>query len=88
MSYYGWENRETWLIASYIHADTFWAQAGTGMYIDGCDENDYAEWVENCICEVYDLSSELTKDLIAASLARVNWNQIIDSFAPENLEES
>ena len=84
MSYEGWENYETWLVALWIGNDQGLYEAVREM-ADGSPET-----IKDFILEFNPLADKanLWSDLMNAALQSVNWEEIAADYAPEETIDS
>jgi hypothetical protein len=81
-TYYGWTNRETWLVSLWLNNDPIsYSMFSEALGLD-TDDLEKAQWLKNQIeVEMYDLPLEasLWCDLLGTALARVDWREVVEN---------
>ena len=80
-TYSGWSNREAWIMNLWLANDETYCDEGRRI-IKTCDEYEQAERLESLIRDEIEGSLEesgLLGDLLAVSLGRISWQEIIEN---------
>lgn len=80
-AYRGWSNRETWIMNLWLANDETYCDEVRHI-IKTCDEYKQAERLESLIRDEIEGSLEesgLLGDLLAVSLGRISWQEIIEN---------
>ena len=80
-TYSGWSNRETWIMNLWLANDETYCDEVRSI-IKTCDEYEQAERLESLIRDEIEGSLEesgLLGDLLAVSLGRISWQEIIEN---------
>ena len=80
-TYSGWSNREAWIMNLWLATDETYCDE-VRRIIKTCDEYEQAERLESLIRDEIEGSLEesgLLGDLLAVSLGRISWQEIIEN---------
>ena len=80
-TYSGWSNREAWIMNLWLANDETYCDE-VRRIIKTCDEYEQAERLESLIRDEIESSLEesgLLGDLLAVSLGRISWQEIIEN---------